>query len=147
MPCQQNSTGAASTIPNPYVEAKTVEDTKSSVALVYRKVLSPLRADNTGPNIESGPIQYNRMAVLSPSDSLLSLLPLDLRSTNCLNLPSKSSIRPTTPPMASDRMNSTGYLLSCKWDIVAFSPMASKASPRPSKSTCLYLSVIPICKR
>src|SRR5574344_1925021 len=93
MPCQQNSTGAASTIPNPYVEAKTVEDTKSSVALVYRKVLSPLRADNTGPNIESGPIQYNRMAVLSPSDSLLSLLPLDLRSTNCLNLPSKSIIK------------------------------------------------------
>ena len=38
IPCQQNKTGAANTIPMPYVEANMVEDTKSNVALVKRKV-------------------------------------------------------------------------------------------------------------
>ena len=57
IPCQQNKTGAANTIPMPYVEAKMVEDTKSNVALVKRKVWSPFKALITGPNIESGPMQ------------------------------------------------------------------------------------------
>ena len=57
MLCQQNSTGAAKTIPMPYVEANTIDDTKSSVALVKRKVWSPFKAEMTGPSIDSGPMQ------------------------------------------------------------------------------------------
>ena len=41
----------------PYVVAKTIEVTKSSVELVYRKVLSPCRALRTGPTMENVPIQ------------------------------------------------------------------------------------------
>ena len=57
IPCQQNKTGAANTIPMPYVDAKMVEDTKSNVALVKRNVWSPFKALITGPNMESGPMQ------------------------------------------------------------------------------------------
>ena len=40
-PCQQKSTTPASAMPTPNDDAKTIEVTKSSVALVSRKVSSP----------------------------------------------------------------------------------------------------------
>lgn len=50
----------------PYVEPKTHAETMSSVAFVKSSVLSPLSALTTGPSIDNGPMQYKRMAVVSP---------------------------------------------------------------------------------
>ena len=110
------------------------------MAFVKRNVLSPLRALITGPSIESGPIQYSRMAVDRPSardDFFL--------STSRWNRPLMSSLVPMIPPKAIDMMNSTGYWLFGRLVIVAFSPMARLANPSPSYSTRLYFSLIPRC--
>lgn len=40
LPCQQNKTTAASAMPMPNVAARTIEETKSRVALVKRNVSS-----------------------------------------------------------------------------------------------------------
>ena len=101
--------------------------------MVKRKVWSPFKAEMTGPSIDSGPMQYSRMAVDKPSASRLPsfFLPRCILSTSRLNLPSMSSAVPMTPPMASDMIKSTGYCDWGKWLMVAFRPMASDASPNP----------------
>src|SRR3712207_8695212 len=80
---------------------------RSSVALVYRNVLSPFSALITGPSIESGPMQNNRMAVDSPSARFL-LPPLEWRGTACLHLSSISIGVPINPPPGKLPLNRTG---------------------------------------
>ena len=53
-------------MPMPYVAAKTMEVTRSRVALVYRKVLSPVVALMMGPTMENVPTQNSRQAEMRP---------------------------------------------------------------------------------
>ena len=111
--------------------------------MVYRNVLSPLSALITGPSIDSGPMQYSSMAVDSPSARLRPLFVFERRSTARLNLPSMSAAVPTTLPMASESMNSTGNLLLGMLLMAALSPIMRLASPRALYNAVLYLSFIP----
>jgi len=110
-PCQQKSTPAAMAMPNPNVEASTMEVTRSSMALVNRNASSPYSAELMGPKMDSVPMQNSMMAVERPRPRLgVSSPPLSFErlSTSLLNRPSRLSAVPITPPSARLAMKSTG---------------------------------------
>ncbi len=138
----------------PYVAARTAEVTRSSVALVYKKVLPGSlnaqpwlgdRQDRTGPTMLKVPMQYRSIPVTNPLSALFSLpdfwLSLVFQRSIC---PERSSLVPIIPPIAILRINKTGNSLLAILGRAALTPKMIQHRPSPLKRACLYLSPIPL---
>ena len=130
-------------MPMPYVAAKTMEVTRSRVALVYRKVLSPVVALMMGPTMENVPTQNSRQAEMRP----LARPSPPRRAMTALARPSRSSAVPATPPTARLRINRTGNSLLGRFWVKVLMPSAMEARPMAKYSTSRYRSPKPFFRR
>lgn len=128
-------------MPMPKVAPNTMEETKSSVALVSRYVSSPYSALLIGPRMESVPMQNSMMAVESPWANSLPFF--ERLETAFLKRFSRSSAVPITAPIAMLAMNRTGYELCGMFCTTAFSPMPTVAIPRAVKMASWYFGFKP----